>query len=158
MQPEATTAQITETQLRLEAECFEFIKREGLRLTEPRKVILRCSLQFETPYDAEDLLELSRREDAMISLTTVYRTLPILLKAGIIRKVESNSDKQLYERNTDSRRSIFIRCQETGESVSLDDDCLRLRLQFLAKQKGFVAQDITVRIDAVKAIEESDGL
>ena len=151
-------ASIQEAQLRLEAECLEFIKREGLRLTEPRKVILRAALNFENAFDAEDLLAESRSLDPLISLTTIYRTLPILLKAGIIRKVDSDSDKQEYERNTDSKRSITIRCAETGESVTIEDECLRLRLQFLAKQKGFIAQNINVRIDAIKAVEEVSPL
>ena len=151
-------ASIQEAQLRLEAECLEFIKREGLRLTEPRKVILRAALNFENAFDAEDLLAESRSLDPLISLTTIYRTLPILLKAGIIRKVDSDSDKQEYERNTDSKRSITIRCAETGESVKIEDECLRLRLQFLAKQKGFIAQNINVRIDAIKAVEEVSPL
>ena len=143
-----------EAQQRLEAECLEFIKREGLRLTEPRRVILSAALIFDKPFDAEDLLAQSRSQDPLISLTTVYRTLPILLKAGIIRKFDSESDKQQYERNTDSKRSIVIRCTETGEAVTIDDDCLRLRLQFLAKQQGFVAKNITVKIDAVRAADE----
>ena len=135
------TSSTADAQLRLEAECFEFIKREGLKLTEPRRIILKSALRFDHSYDAEELLAVARKADALISLTTVYRTLPILLKAGIVRKVDSESDKQKYERNTDSKRDISIRCEETGEVVLIEDDCLRLRLQFLAKQKGFIARN-----------------
>lgn len=137
----------------LEAECLEFITKSGLKLTEPRKIILRAALASEGDFDAEELQKLAHEEDKLISLATIYRTLPILLKSGILRKSDSDSEKQHYELNIDAKKSIKLICAEDDSIVELEDDCLWLRLQFLAKQKGFIAKNIDIRID----VERSHG-
>ncbi len=137
----------------LELECLAFIERSGLRLTIPRKVILRAVLQMEGPFDAEQLLAEARNEDRLISLTTVYRTLPILMQGGIVRKTLHNEDdKQTYELNSDAQKTITLQCDEEGTTLQIADDCLWLRLQFLAKQQGYIARNIDIRIQAEKAV------
>jgi len=140
----------------LEAECLEFIHRSGLKLTAPRRIILRSALSAQGVFDAEDLLAIARKEDGLISLTTVYRTLPILLKSGIIRRCHFDSEKHYYELNAVAKKKISLVCLEEESSIEIEDDCLWLRLQFLARQKGYLAKNIDVRIEAERADDATD--
>ncbi len=135
----------------LEKACIAYIQESGMRLTEPRRVILRAALGLKDAFDAETLCRLAKKEDPVISLATVYRTLPILLESGIIRKRFSDEDKQLYEGNTHSKGKIIMVSREEGVEIPFEDDCLWLRLQFLAKQKGYIAKNMDIRIEVERA-------
>ncbi|MBL8763558.1 MAG: transcriptional repressor [Phycisphaerae bacterium] len=59
----------------------------GLRLTHQREAVYRALAASSSHPTAEELHLLARREDAGISLATVYNTLDVLLDAGLARRL-----------------------------------------------------------------------
>ena len=130
------------------AEWLEQLRACGQRLTAPRRAILRASLRVRDAFTAEDLLAEARREDRMIALATVYRTLAVVEEAGLLRQTDPEGDRRRYEVATPGEPRAILECQDCGQTLSLDAACLDLRERYLVKQLGFSANQISLRIKA----------
>ena len=135
----------------------KFVQGTGQRMTAPREVIFRAALDCVSPFTAEELLEASRREDPLISLATIYRTLPLLEEGGIIAAVDLGGDRQQYVAGQNAAQKLFLVCADCEKSIPIKDDCLWVREQFLAKQMGFQPHEISLRIRASCTEREADG-
>jgi len=82
-------------------EALSYLRGSGFRVTKPREVIVRAAISFPGPFHAEDLLARARQNDRLISLATVYRTLPMLLDSRLIRDVELNREHRHIDEPTD---------------------------------------------------------
>ena len=130
-------------------EALNYLRVSGFRVTKPREVIVRAAISFTGPFHAEDLLARARQNDRLISLATVYRTLPMLLDSRLIRDVELNREHRYYEVNREqSPASFHIVCADCHEVVQVRDDCITLRERFLANSLGFKPLKLTVRVEA----------
>jgi len=139
--PEAEIGQLVD-------EWAKHLQANGQRLTTPRREILRAALRLEGAFTAEELLVEARKADRLISLATVYRTLPILVKGGVLRQAELPGDKQYYENGQAGKTRIQLVCSDCGEVIPMEDACLTLRQGFLARRMGFTAEQISTRIEA----------
>jgi Fur family ferric uptake transcriptional regulator len=95
------------------------------------------------------LLAKSREIDRLISLATVYRTLPMLLDSRLIRDVELNREHRYYEVNREQSPAAFhIVCTDCNKVIQVQDECITLRERFLANSLGFKPTKLNVRIEA----------
>ena len=130
-------------------EALAYLKEGGFRVTKPREVIVRAAISFTEPFHAEDLLAEARRVDKLISLATIYRTLPMMLDSHLIREVELNREHRYYELNREqSPASFHIVCADCQQVIQVQDECITLRERFLANNLGFSPLKLTVRIEA----------
>jgi len=130
-------------------EALVYLRESGFRVTKPREVIVRAAISFSEPFNAEDLLSAARKMDRLISLATVYRTLPMLLDSRLIREVELNRDHRYYEVNREQSPAAFhIVCSDCRQVLQVQDECITLRERFLANSLGFKPLKLAVRIEA----------
>jgi len=78
-----------------------WVKNRGLKLTSSRKVMLSIISKAKKDLSAEDIFILSRKKDPAIGIATIYRTLALMEKAGIIQKIYQDSNKALYRLSED---------------------------------------------------------
>ncbi len=71
----------------------------GLRLTLPRLAILEVLMKTAEHLSAEDIYLVLRRDypNEAIGLTTVYRTLEVLVQMGIVYKFDFGDGRARYE-------------------------------------------------------------
>jgi Fur family ferric uptake transcriptional regulator len=130
-------------------EALNYLKEGGFRLTKPREVIVRAAVSFTEPFHAEDLLAKARELDRLISLATIYRTLPMMLDSHLIREVELNREHRYYEVNREQSPAAFhIVCTDCHQVLQVQDECITLRERFLANSMGFKPLKLSVRIEA----------
>ena len=130
-------------------EALNYLREGGFRLTKPREVIVRAAVSFTEPFHAEALLGKAREIDRLISLATVYRTVPMLLDSHLIREVELNREHRYYEVNREQSPSAFhIVCADCGQVIQVQDECIMLRERFLANSLGFKPVKLNVRVAA----------
>ncbi len=74
-------------------------KKAGLRLTGPRLVIIDILSQTNNHLSAEEIYLTLRRENKSnnIGLTTIYRTLDVLVRLGIVYKFDFGDGRTRYE-------------------------------------------------------------
>jgi Fur family ferric uptake transcriptional regulator len=130
-------------------EALTYLREGGFRVTKPREVIVRAAVSFTEPFHAEDLLAKARQVDRLISLATIYRTLPMMLDSHLIREVELNREHRYYEVNREQSPAAFhIVCADCNQVIQVQDECITLRERFLANNLGFTPLKLTVRIEA----------
>ncbi|MCM8817849.1 MAG: transcriptional repressor [Candidatus Omnitrophica bacterium] len=76
---------------------YGFYKRYGFRTTQARQVILDVFYNCKEHLSAEDIYLKIHKKYPGISLTTVYRTLEILNRLGIIEKHDFGDGRARYE-------------------------------------------------------------
>jgi Fur family transcriptional regulator, ferric uptake regulator len=106
----------------------------GIRMTEQRRAILRVIETAEQHLDAGQILSKAQQLDASVDRSTVYRTLGLLKRHGMIDELDLmhlNGEAHYYERRL-GRRHIHIACLGCGkitEFVSEQFDALQEQLE-----------------------------
>lgn len=121
----------------------------GANMTVVRRIICRAIGENDQAFDAETLLGWAKREDPLISLSSVYRTLSALEEAELVVEIKGRDGEKLHRRSLGRETaSSHIVCRDCGVVVPLDDPCLSLRESSVARGKGFHAEKITLRMEA----------
>jgi len=76
---------------------IERLRPAGAKRSSKRDLILNVFLKQEGHLSADDLFDITRREDQRISRATVYRTLQWMVDAGIARKVDFGEGRFRFE-------------------------------------------------------------
>ena len=89
------------------------------RNTKQRKVILEELQSVQSHPTAPELYEVVRRRLPRISLGTVYRNLDLLVRHGLIRKLESGGGQARFDGKPD--RHCHVRCVECGRVADISE-------------------------------------
>lgn len=111
-------------------------KDHKLRLTAPRRVILKV---LEQSADHPDAVELHRRVqmiEAGISLATVYRTLKLLEEKGILEKHSFGDGPARFERADQEHHDHLINI-DTGDVIEFRSDAIEHLQKEIARKHGF---------------------
>jgi Fur family transcriptional regulator, ferric uptake regulator len=110
----------TEIPGRLQAELMS----RGLRMTRQRRTILSVVETAKQHLDASQLLRRARRIDPQIDRVTVYRTLGLLKRHGLIDELDlmhMQGEKHFYERRP-QRDHIHMACLRCGKITEFESD------------------------------------
>ena len=119
----------------LEEKCAE----AGLKMTGPRKVILKVLGDAEDHPSVEDVYERARKVDDSISIATVYRTLSLLDELDLVIRHEFQEGYSRYEVNWDHHHHLVD--LETGQVVEFQNDELEKLKVKIAKDLGYELVD-----------------
>lgn len=128
------------------------LNEKGWRLTPQRETILQVfqNLPKGKHLSAEDLYELLKDEGDPISLSTIYRTLKLMARMGILRELELAEGHKHYELNQPyphhHHHLICVRCNKTIEFKS--DSILKVGTK-TAQKEGYHLLDCQLTIHAV---------
>ena len=107
----------------------------GLRMTSQREAIARALDQsFDHP-DAELLYQRAHKIDSTISFATIYRTLGVFERAGLVQKVDVGDGKSHYEIARDKHEHLVD--TENGQIHEFQSEELTALLSQIADKMGF---------------------
>jgi len=110
----------TEMPGRLQAELMS----RGLRMTRQRRTILSVVETAKQHLDASQILRLARKVDSGIDRVTVYRTLNLLKRHGLVDELDlmhMEGEKHFYERRP-QRDHIHMACLRCGKIAEFESD------------------------------------
>lgn len=113
---------------------IDSLKKERLRVTEPRKALLKLLIKLTKPYSAEEIHE--RLGADTFDLVTVYRNLDAFATAGLVNRIPTESGKFLYELNEEEHHYHHIICRRCHRTEKLDT-CEVVKLEKLASDLGY---------------------
>src|SRR5215475_12068938 len=111
---------LTEAPGRLQAELMS----RGIRMTRQRRIILGIVEMAKQHLDASQILRKARRLDAQIDRVTVYRTLSLLKRHGLVDELDLmhlQGEKHFYERRP-QRDHIHMACLRCGKIAEFESD------------------------------------
>lgn len=114
----------------------------GYRITRQRRLVLEVIRANPCLQSAEDIYDKCRNIDSSISYPTIYRTLDILVEAGMVRKSHFNQGKSWYEASDNNLHHHHLLCKECGTKIpikacplgSLEADLQRTQFKVLDHQ------------------------
>jgi Fur family ferric uptake transcriptional regulator len=117
----------------------EELASKGVRMTAQRRAVIEAIQTAPEHVDAESLLSLAKRSTANIDRATVYRTIELLKKHGLIDELDLmhlEGEKHFYEARTktDHLHLACFRCGRIEEFASPLFDQLK---EQISRETGF---------------------
>jgi Fe2+ or Zn2+ uptake regulation protein len=97
-------------------EAVEVLRNAGKRIT-PERVLLLHIIQEHPHLDASEIHHLARKENARLSLATVYRTVNLLNRLGLVRTCSLGEDHVHYESQAVSHYHLV--CRSCGKVIEI---------------------------------------
>jgi Fur family ferric uptake transcriptional regulator len=113
----------------------EYLKDNKLRFTGERLIVLEEIFTFSNHFDAEQLFIHIRKKYNHISRATVYRTLELFHKIGIIKKENLGQDYSSYELSMDRPHHDHMICVECGKVIEFVDEVIERRQKEICNEK-----------------------
>ncbi len=111
----------------------------GVRITTQRSVLIGVIQDAARHLNASELLELAQKQDPEIDRATVYRTIALLKRHGLIDELDLmhlEGEKHYYEAKT-SRDHCHIACLECGAIMEYTSSSFEKLKAEIAKESGF---------------------
>ena len=115
----------------------EALKKEGLRFTEQRKFIWDEITSSDDHREAEDIFLSLRKKNINVSRATVYRTIDVLVKNNLVRKLDIGDAPSKYENKIDSHHHDHMICLDTGDIIEFYNEELENLQDEIAKKHGY---------------------
>ena len=116
---------------------IEALKKEGLRFTEQRKSIWDEITSSDDHREAEDIFLSLRKKNINVSRATVYRTIDVLVKNNLVRKLDIGDAPSKYENKIDSHHHDHMICLETGDIIEFYNEELETLKTEIAREMGY---------------------
>lgn len=129
----------------------EYLRKQNLKLTVPRQIILDAIFSTHNHFDAETLCYSLIKKHKLVSRATVYRTIKLLVDAGMVQPSMRYSDKEHYEHIFGHSKHIHMLCTRCQSIEEIDTSMIENEIQALANLKNFVIDDITITLKGVCA-------
>jgi Fur family ferric uptake transcriptional regulator len=113
----------------------EFLASRGLRFTAARQAVLRAVMNLDGHFGRNRLS--ARLGGGGAHRATMFRTLPLLVDAGIIRRIRETMDHWHYERVLGSQHHDHLLCVRCGRVVEFTSRAIEREQRRLCRSHGF---------------------
>jgi Fur family ferric uptake transcriptional regulator len=114
-----------------------FLQGQGLKLTSERTSLVREIFSIHYHFEADELLFKMKEKQVKISRATVYRTLELLVKSGMVRRVHLGEDHYHYEHVSGNSHHDHLVCTTCGAVIEFHDPALEARQREICERKRF---------------------
>jgi Fur family ferric uptake transcriptional regulator len=115
--------------------CYATLKKKGLRLTRPRRVILDYIHDNSDHLTAEEIIRFVHDEHPRINKSTIYRTLELLEENDCVYKSES-IDGTIYH-HAEGGHHYHLVCRRCGKTIDCEEDIFTPVEKTLQEKHGF---------------------
>jgi len=113
-----------------------FLKKQGLKFTSERALILDAVLEKDGLFEAEQLMFEMYEAGQKVSKATIYRTLKHLVESGIIQEVHLDSKQAHYQLIYGRKPTEYLINTETDEVVEFHSPELLELVQKICSEHG----------------------
>tara|TARA_Y100001960_G_C14748379_1_gene866989 strand:+ start:789 stop:1223 length:435 start_codon:yes stop_codon:yes gene_type:complete len=117
---------------RLEKLCVE----KGMKMTGQRRIIAHVLSESEDHPDVEEVYRRASKQDANISIATVYRTVRLFEEAGILDRHDFGDGRARYEEVPEEHHDHLIDIR-SGRVLEFQDVEIELLQERIAKRLGY---------------------
>lgn len=127
----------------------DFIRRKGLRRTGQREEILKSAFSQDEHFTADGLFTRVSKSHPNISRATLYRTLALMVEAGLLREIDLGDDQTTYDPNfLDKPSHNHLVCIDCGRVVEFEDAHIDLLNDCVTRRLGFKPLRQSLKIEA----------
>lgn len=115
---------------------LKFLRRAGVRITRPRRIIVDIVLQSEDHPDAQEIFERASQIDGSISLSTVYRTVKLLQEMGTIHRHAFEGGPSRFEQADGEHHDHLIDI-DSGDVIEFRSERIEKLQDEIARELGY---------------------
>lgn len=130
------------------------LRKCGVRITAQRKALIEAIQEAEGHLDAAALLERARCRNPRVDRATVYRTLEMLKKQGLVDELDLmhlNGEKHYYEARTD-RDHFHLACFRCGRIEEFTSSLYPALMGEIAHARGFQVKVSRLEVGGLCAV------
>jgi Fe2+ or Zn2+ uptake regulation protein len=113
------------------------LKKEGLRYTQQRQSVWDELCATNDHRDAEEIYLAIRQSGLNVSRATVYRTIDVLVKNKMVRKLELGDGRARYEHKVNATHHDHLICIQCGKIEEFMDEIIESRQDDIVKKFGY---------------------
>ena len=113
------------------------LRKEGLRYTAQRQAVWDEIKKSNEHRDAEDIYLELKSKNNNVSRATVYRTIDVLVKNQLVRKMDLGDGRNLFEPRLDDEHHDHMICLDTGKIIEFYDEDLENLQDKIAEKHGY---------------------
>ena len=129
-------------------ELLNQVEARGIRLTAQRRALIATIQQATTHLDAATLLKQARERDPNINRATVYRTIELLKKLGMIDELDLmhlDGEKHFYEVRTEQDH-LHLACFVCGKIIEFATPSFERLEREIAAKTEFNVQVVRLEV------------
>lgn len=118
---------------------YDYLKSHGMRITQERDEILKGVYNHRDHFTATDVHKHLQQSNKNIGLATVYRTLPLLVRSGLICEAGRRKckEEQSYEIVVGQSHHDHLICEVCGMLVEFEEPMIEKLQLKVADKYGF---------------------
>lgn len=117
----------------------------GVRVTNQRALIMEIIRQGEGHLDADEIYRRAREKEPRLSLSTVYRTLHMFKKLGLVEELHFDETHHHYEVSPSTEHHHLL-CLGCGRVIEFDHPLTRYIESNVAEAKDFEIVDAEISL------------
>lgn len=115
----------------------KFIQQEGLKTTKQRNTIVSVFFKLRGHISVEELLNEVKKVNPKIGYATVYRTLHLLVKSGLVEERRFGDGLSRYEGHSEVEHHDHMICLNCGKIFEFYNPDLEKLQEKLAEENNF---------------------
>ena len=115
----------------------EILKKEGLRYTQQRQLVWDEIKNSHDHRDAENIYMCIRNNGLNVSRATVYRTIDVLVKNRLVRKMDVGDGRNRFEPRLNDDHHDHMICENTGDIIEFFNEELEILQEKIANDLGY---------------------
>jgi Fur family transcriptional regulator, ferric uptake regulator len=129
-----TTAHSIEKEMRAYREA---LSTKGLSATRQRLTLGEIVFSTHGHFTADDLVGMARKAGVRVGRVTIYRTLTLMVDAGLVEERQFNRGRMHYEHTIGHRHHDHMVCVSCGKILEFEDAAIERHQQAAAQRHGF---------------------
>lgn len=124
----------------------EFLAKTGARWTPEREAILEAVFAIHRHFGADELYDWLRERDHRVSRATIYRTLDLLVKSGLVSDLDLGDGRTSFEHVFGHEHHDHLICTTCGRTIEFEEGDIEQLQQAVCRRMGFRAERHSLRI------------
>ena len=129
----------------------KYLKEKSLKLTHQRQLVVNTFSDHKGHISAEELYRKVQEKSPEIGFTTVYRTLNLMVAAGIASANNFKSSFTRFELIDKKEHHDHLICTKCGAIVEFKNSHIEELQELVARERGFKVTEHTLEIFGICA-------
>lgn len=114
-----------------------YLEKQGMRFTQERRLILEEITSLRDHFEVEDLVQQLHYSGKKVSTASIYRTIPLLIDAGIVIKNPCDQMRARLEPVLGYEHHDHLICLKCKKIVEFRNDEIEKLQETVAEKHGF---------------------
>tara|TARA_B100000902_G_C27214923_1_gene866430 strand:- start:83 stop:511 length:429 start_codon:yes stop_codon:yes gene_type:complete len=123
----------------------KYLKENNLRQTPERYIVLKYIYKINNHFDIDYLYSFINKKEK-ISKATIYNNLEVFSKAKLIKQLQFNNNKILYEKSLQKTQHDHLICNECGQINEFCDPRIQNILNGIEKTTNFQVKSHSLNV------------